>query len=294
MIGNISSSDVANEMSMMRSVFKGTFLVVEGASDCRLYTKFIDKQNVSIIIAHSKTTVMQAVNEVVRKRGDEAVVGFVDRDIDSLLGKQCKPPIFQTDKRDMEATILSTTALDDVLAEYGDPAKIKKFTQEYGPISDTVAKAAATIGLLMYISYRKGMNLSFKDLEHERFVLRDGLKVDHSKLVTTVFANSIPQRYSRPVITEQLRSLCEEWGASWDIARGHDAVSILRLGLKNIFGSYNCRNLTDNELGGALRLAYSRDYFESSELYKNSEEWCSNKHLALWKIRAGAKVTQAL
>ncbi len=286
MIGTISSSDVANEMSMMRSVFKGTFLVVEGASDCRLYTKFIDKEKVSIIVAHSKTTVIQAVNEVVGKRGDGAVVGFVDRDLDSLLGKQCKPPVFQTDKRDMEATILSTAAFDDILAEYGDPGKMKKFTESYGLISDAVAKAADTVGLLMYISYRKGMNLCFKDLEHERFVLRDGLKVDHSKLVAAVFENSMQQRYSPRAITEQLRSLCEEWGSSWDIARGHDAVSVLRLGLKCIFGSYNCRNLTDNELGGALRLAYSRDYFENSDLYRKSDEWCSDKHLALWKTRA--------
>ena len=114
MIGAISPSDVANEMSMMRSVFKGTFLVVEGASDCRLYTKFIDKKNVRIVVAHSKTTVMQAVDNVVRKRCDDKVIGFVDRDMDSLLGKKTKAPIFQTDKRDMETTILSTNALDDM------------------------------------------------------------------------------------------------------------------------------------------------------------------------------------
>ena len=290
MIGAISSSDVANEMSMMRSVFKGTFLVVEGASDCRLYTKFIDKKNVMIVVAHSKTTVMQAVDNVVRKRCDDKVIGFVDRDMDSLLGKKTKAPIFQTDKRDMETTILSTNALDDILAEYGDPTKIKEFTQKYGSIGDTVARAAVAVGLLMYISYRKGMNLSFKDLDHERFILRNGLKVDYSKLVAAVFANSMPQRYSRPSITEQLRSLCEEYGASWDIARGHDAVAVLRLGLKTTFGSYNCRNLSDNELGGALRLAYNWEYFEVSDLYKESKNWCFKNGLALWKERNG-KIT---
>ncbi len=293
MIGAVSSSDVANEMSMMRSVFKGTFLVVEGASDCRLYTKFVDTKNVNIIVAHSKTTVIRAVEEVVKKRRDEAVIGFVDLDMDALLGKKCKAPIFRTDKRDMEATILSTPALEDVLSEYGDPAKMKEFTQKYGSISNTIAKVAGAVGLLMYISYSKGMNLSFKDLDHEKFVLRNGLKVELSKLVATVFANSMPQRYSRSAVTEQLRSLCEEWGPSWDIARGHDAVAVLRLGLKYVFGSYNSRNLSDGELGGALRLAYNWDYFEDSNLYKESEKWCSQNNLALWKERRSAGITQS-
>lgn len=294
MIGAISPSDVANEMSMMRSVFKGTFLVVEGPSDCRLYTKFIDRKNVNIIVAHSKTTVIQAVDDVVRKRRDEAVIGFVDRDMDALLGKKSKAPIFRTDKRDMEATILSTPALDDVLAEYGDPAKMKEFTQKYGSISNTIARAADTVGLLMYISYRKGMNLSFKDLDHEKFIIRNSLKADLPKLVAAVFANSMPQRYSRPAVTEQLRSLCEEWGPSWDIARGHDAVAVLRMGLKSVFGSYNSRNLSDGELGGALRLAYNWDYFEGSDLYNESEKWCSQNGLALWKERNNGKITRSL
>ena len=42
MIDNLSASDIANEISMMRSVFKGTVLVVEGVTDSRLYSKFTD------------------------------------------------------------------------------------------------------------------------------------------------------------------------------------------------------------------------------------------------------------
>lgn len=285
MIGDLSHSDVANEMSMMRSVFKGTFLVVEGSSDFRLYSKFIDAKNATIIIAHSKTTVIHAVEDLVRKRKDDAVIGFVDRDMDSLLGKKNKPPVFSTDKRDLEATILSTPALDDVLAEYGDPTKLKEFVQRYGSVGEVIAKAADSVGLLMYISYRKGMNLSFKDLDHEKFIARDGLKVEFSKLVASVFANSMPQSYPRAAITEQLHHLCERWGPSWDIARGHDAVAVLRLGLRYVFGSYNSRNLSDGELGGALRLAYNWEYFEGSDLYGESSEWCKKNGLALWRDR---------
>ncbi|MEE3363445.1 MAG: DUF4435 domain-containing protein, partial [Methanomethylophilus sp.] len=112
MIDQLSSSDIANEVSMMRSAFKGTVLVVEGVSDSRLYGKFIDRENVRIIIAHSKNNVMQSVNLLRDKRKDNAVLGIIDRDMDALLGRKRSPPLFPTDKRDLESTILASPAFD--------------------------------------------------------------------------------------------------------------------------------------------------------------------------------------
>ena len=278
----ISQSDVANEVSMMRSSFGGTVLIVEGVSDARLYTKFIDRENVKILIAHSKNNVLETVSTLRNRRGDGSVIGFVDKDMDGMLGKRRNPPIFATDRRDVESTILSSPALNDVLAECGDTEKIRSFVAKYGEVSESLAKAACPIGLLMYISYRKGMNLSFKDIDHLKYVSTVSLKPDIPRLVANIFASSMPQRYSRGSITEQLRPAAEECGASWDIARGHDAVAVLRIALRYTFGSYNCRNITDGEVGGALRLAYSRQYFGTSELFKDSSEWCRNNGLVLW------------
>ena len=118
MLDQLTSSDIANEVSMMRSVFKGTVLIVEGVSDSRLYGKFTDRENVRIIIAHSKNNVMQAVSMLRDRRKDNAVLGIIDRDMDALLGKKRSPPLFQTDKRDLESTILASPALEAVIAEY--------------------------------------------------------------------------------------------------------------------------------------------------------------------------------
>lgn len=278
----LSASDIANEMSMMRSAYKGTFLVVEGATDCRLYSKFIDSENVRIIVAHSKNNVANSVTECRTRRKDNSVLGIVDRDMDPLLNKKRNPPIFSTDKRDMESTILSTPALGDVLAEYGDADKIRNFTEKNGAIGDCVAKAAEPIGMLMYISYKRGMNLSFKDLEHSLFIDGHTLYSDLSKLVATVYGNSMAQSYPRSAIVEQLRSSLAGIEDHWIIARGHDAVTALKLGLRFGFGSYNSRNLSDDALGGALRLAYSRKYFEESELFRITKEWAEKNNLHLW------------
>lgn len=282
MIENISASDLANEMSMMRSVFKGTFLVVEGVTDYRLYGKFADRDKVRIVIAHSKDNVRRSVSECQVKRRDYAVIGIADKDLDGMRGRKRSPPVFETDRNDMESSILSSHALDDVLAEYSDQKKLEQFEKRHGKVYDVLGRAACPICLLMYISYRRGMNLSFKDLDHERFVNSRTLETDIGRMVGAVYAQSMGQMYPKAMIADQIRSMMRNLDDPWDSVRGHDAVDILVLGLHEAFGAYNAKNIREGELGGALRLAYSYEYFKSTGLYQRSKEWCDKHRLALW------------
>ncbi|AGI48021.1 hypothetical protein TALC_01029 [Thermoplasmatales archaeon BRNA1] len=283
MLRDLSASDVANEISMLRGSFKGTFLIVEGVTDCRLYQKFVE-DGVNIIIAHSKDNVRRSVAEC-QKRGDRRIVGIVDKDIDGMLGKKRQPPVFETDLHDMESMIMCSRALDDVLAEYGNREDVEAFEKAHGSIRDAVARAASAVGALMYISYRRGMNLSFKDLDHEYFVNRRTLEADIPKMVTLVYSQSMGQMYPKAAIVDQIRSMLKDLDSPWDAVRGHDAVDILAIGLRNSFGSYNANRIREGELGGALRLAYSLQYFKKSELYASSDAYAREKSIGLWISR---------
>ena len=68
------------------------------------------------------------------------------------------------------------------------------------------------------------------------------------------------------------------------IARGHDCVDVLLLGLKDGFGSYNSLSINEGGLGGALRLAFSSDDFRISLLYEESSKWAISRGIKLWKI----------
>lgn len=282
MMGTLTASDISNEISMMRSAYKGTFLIVEGPTDSRLYSKFIDPEKVRIMVAHSKNNVVQSVSESRNRRKDDRVIGFVDRDMDPMLGKKRSPPLFSTDKRDMESTILASPAMDDILAEYGERTKIDAFEERYGKLSDVLADSSSPVGMLMYISYKRGLNLSFKDLDFSRFIDSHTLRIDIGRMVSEVYNISMPQSYPRSTIAELVRGSMSDLPDKWLIARGHDAVSVLRIALRSIVGSYNARNITDGELGGALRLAYSRQYFERTDLFRESKEWCAENGIALW------------
>jgi len=280
MFREISASDVANAMSMMRSAFKGTFLVVEGITDCRLYQRFAD-DGVNIIIAHSKDNVRRSVLES-QKGKERNVIGIVDKDIDGMLGKRKMPPVFETDRHDMESSILCSHALDDILAEFGDRERLDSFEKVHGNVGNAIARAVAPIGLLMYISYRKGMNLSFKDLDHSVFINRKTLDIDIPMMVTCIYSQSMGQIYSKEAIIDQIRNMQKELQNPWDAVRGHDAVAVLDIGLRNTFGSYNASHLSEGKLGGALRLAYSLQYFKRTSLYTESDAYAEKKGLTLW------------
>ena len=280
MFEKLSAQDVANEISMLRPVFKGTFLVVEGVTDARFYGKFADREGVRTGIAYSKDNVRRVVTEA-RSRGDRAILGIVDPDLERLEGKKCLPPLFMTDNRDLESMIMKSKALEDVLAEYADPVLMKKFESENGCIREAIFKAAYPIGLLMFISKRDGLGLCFKDLNHRAFIDDRTLRIDVRRMMDAVFGISYNARASRKSLTDSIQAEEELLVDPWDAVRGHDAVAVLVIGM-GVFGAYNSRGLGDGQLSGALRLAFSADDFRDTDLYRDSDAWSGRTGNVLW------------
>ena len=282
MINDLTSVDIANSVSMLRSSHKGPILVVEGVTDSRLYGKFIDKEEVRMVIAHSKDNVRRSVSEVWGSRNDKKVIGIMDADLDRLFGKKFNPPIFICDKRDLESMMLSSGALDDVLSEYAEWELLEKFEQNFGKISDVLARSAYPIGLLMFVSAREGVGLSFKDLDHSSFINKKTLSIDVMKMIAVVFAQSVNKGVGKSILADKISEEEETLDDPWNAVRGHDAVSVLAIGLSEIFGSYNSKNIKEGQVNGALRLAFGLDYFKETELYRDTLNWSKKNDLILW------------
>ncbi len=280
----ITSDDICNQICMERAVFNGTFLVVEGVTDERLFEKFVDKDQVRIIEAHSKDNVRNSVKDMASERRDPRVIGIVDPDLDRLRGKKVRPPLFHTDCRDMEMMIIRSNALQDVLDEYSERDLLDRFTESVGPVRDALLSASYPLGLLMYISQSEGLNLSFKDLDFERFINPRTLSLNAGAMVDAVIFNSKNCRMGRKALLARLDREAEELENHWDAARGHDTVSILLIALKRNFGSFNSRGLNEGELGGALRLAFSDQCFVGTDLYRDTSEWAAENGVVLWDI----------
>jgi len=278
----LGPSDIANEISMKRSLFSGSFLVVEGTTDARLYGKFIDRCECEIIPAHSKDNVISSVKEMTERRNDGKVIGIIDPDTDTLRGIGRKPPLFVTDNRDLDTMLVRSGALDCVLTEYADNGKIERFVSRYGEIRDSLTAACYHLGLLMYVSERNEYGLSFKDLDHQTFTDRRSMRTDIDLMLRAVIENSQRPRADMQTIKTKLIKETDDEHDPWDVCRGHDLISVLAIGLRDIFGSYNCKHITSGALAGALRLAYDIFDMMSTRLFEDIEKWCRSNGMTVW------------
>lgn len=280
----IDSRDVANTVMMLATAFSGTIAVVEGITDRRLYGKFFDKDRVEVVIAHSKSNVRNAVRETYRDRGFRSVIGIIDADLDRLTGKVHRAPLFLTDTRDSEGMMLNSRAFDDILDEYGDRDRMDRFTDAYGDIKKAIMSATYPIGLLMYLSEKNGLGLSFKELDYEYFIDKRSLKCDIRMMIESVMSRSRAARHASVKNIMQM-IMTEEDHDKKDVCRGHDLMAVMAIGLRYIFGGNNSRNLNDDILSGSFRLAYDQDDIEATDLYRESSEWCDANSLDLWLRR---------
>lgn len=278
----VDSRDISNAISMARTHFEGTVLVVEGITDYRLYGKFSDKKECMIMVAHSKNNALASVRESYHDRKDDRVVGIVDSDLDGLTGTKRKPPVFETDTRDLEMMLIRSKSFDEVLQEYSDGQKMQAFEKKHGTVRDAVIRASYPVGLLMFVSEVTALDLCFRDLNFEAFVNPFDLSCNIDALIDEVlYASGKPPSEAKKVKRALEKEMCKERDP-WLVCRGHDAVEVLLIGLKRNFGSFNCRALESGAMAGALRLAFDICDFKGLELYKNTKEWCKSKNTVLW------------
>ncbi len=279
----LTSDDICNQISMNRSLFKGTFVITEGNTDQRLYSKFVNKESTRVISAHSKANVLSCIKKMTDRR-DGNIIGIVDRDLDELKGRKLEKPVFYTDYRDLEMMLINSNALSGVLSEYADVDRLERFERQHGPIRENIIEAAYPLGLLMYVSFLRGYNLDFKDLDFSEFVDRRNLRMDETKMIQSVIRNTEGCELSYRIVLRDLQQQSQNYQDKARIARGHDSVKVLLIGLKDVFGTYNTTAINEGSLGGSLRLAFSFEDFDETELYKVSKSWAESRGIGLWKL----------
>lgn len=276
----INANDIANSVMMLRSAFKGTIVIVEGSTDSRLYGKFLDEENTETVIAHCRQNVYNSVKEVSKRRGDERLIGIIDSDLDHMNGIKRSPPLFQTDARDSEGMLFLSKAFDDVLFEYADKERLDDFRRRHGNPKDAIYSACYPIGILMMISSRDGLNLSFKDLVFEHFLDRRSLKCDIRRMCEHILDRSNGAWIS---LSKLVGLVFDEPKMDPVIAcRGHDIADVFAFALREIFGGYNARTINGYQVAGAMRIAYDREDFDKTVLYATSDAWASGKDMPLW------------
>jgi len=133
------------------------WIIVEGETDQKLFSKLIDGHDVKIEISHGGLNgLLRAVSKLLKETA--RILGIRDADFLHLEGKkETVENIFLTDFHDAEMMIISCdNAYHGVVAEY-----LKEEEEPY-PLRKKILKSIAFIGGLRWINVSESLERNFK------------------------------------------------------------------------------------------------------------------------------------
>ena len=272
----IDGTSIANQVRLERCLHIGSFLLVEGSSDARLFKKFCDLSECSIIPCTGRDNLFDAINELTRDNV-QGVLGFSDSDYSPFVGyPETAGDIVYTDENDLELMILCSGVLKNIIAQFGNPDSVKLLVEKEGKsIEELIFDSARVIGAVRLVARVKDWPMRFRDMKY-RFKDKNSYIISQKLTIQHIYGRS---QKDLEVREDTVRSLVQEVLDSNVDARelccGHDCVRVLGRGLRKEFGKSLQFN---NEAGakileGILRVAYDWDHFKETAAYCSIKVW---------------------
>ena len=260
------------EIKMGRMSHDGAFLIVEGKNDIRFWTqrRHVDCE---LVDGESKPNVVGGIQRL-DAASFPGVLGIVDSDYDTLNGISIESEnLLLTDAHDLECLLCRSSALDKVLAEYGCHPKIERFENEAGTdVRTGLLERALIFGRLRWAAVRCDPVIGLKKIRVPQFVNENTWVVDHEELLRAALPDSPDHALA---MTRRIGELPE--ADPWYVARGHDMVAILRIGLRRTLGEIR-PNVGVKEIGKALRLAMTPGDLQATKLWADMRTWETANH----------------
>lgn len=272
MIEHLTLDDIANEIRMHRQLFTGSFLIVEGSTDSRIFEN-IKNSSCEIIIANSRDNAL-GIHQVLARENFPGYLVIVDADFDNIIGTQVTHDnLLHTDSHDIETMILQSLSLEKVLIEHGGKTKLDSFmTTKKIDIRSALLRVGIPIGCLRLFSKQKNLNLKFRTLNFKNFISYD-LELCLTKLVECVKNCSNMHHLDTNEIIDNITVIANEKYNPWDLCCGHDLVKILSVGLLRLWGTNSDNQVKNEILEKDLRLAYDFRSFEPTRLFSSVKLW---------------------
>lgn len=275
---HITHHSIVNKILMSQSHHRGSYLIVEGDTDARVYNGLTDKQNCRIIIAFGKHNAVKAILEL-EKRRVKGVLAIVDADfwrLEQIVPKNDN--LLLTDTHDLETMILKSPALEKVISEYLPGNKIIDYTDAVcESLREIILVIGIPIGLLRWLSSQEDLDFVFKELPFHVLIDKKYLQVDQNQLLLAVNNASRKHGLTDIDIKNKIKELANGNHDPWHVCSGHDLIYILAevipIVLQKKTGERVNGKIRPNELDSKLRIAYEFTYFKLTQLYFSIRKW---------------------
>lgn len=271
----INPNSIAATVRMLRSTFRGSFLLVEGDIDARLYGRLVNRNLCHVQICINRANVICVV-KILNEGKFVGHLAIIDKDHSPMLNEILpNENLLLTDENDLEMTILCSETLDRFLTEYGNPEKIAALENaKHLSLRDILIQSASVIGTILFLSKTNGWNLKFEEMTL-RFTGRDGLDIDLDRQIEHLRGRSpgTPMPASNAV-RAQFEAARQQHPDLLSHTRGCDTCEVLSKGVHDVFGR-NHHNLARGGLAAeeVIRAAYSPENFLQNQLYAGIRAW---------------------
>ena len=260
---------VAAEVKMLRGQHAGSFLVVEGSDDIKFW-KTRCHDDCWLIDGKGKPNVvlgLQRLDEI----GFDRALGVVDSNHDHLVSASLPSAnLVATDAHDLECLLCRSSALDAVLAKFGDQDKISRFADEHGKdVRAALLDRGLVFGRIRWAVSELEPGIRLPNVRHfvekRTWALNDeGLVRETAKLNDGVDANAIRCRIDALPPADP-----------WHVVRGHDLVLLLVIGLREVLGTLpSTKGVGD--IADALRRKMSLEDLKATRLWHDMRQWESS------------------
>jgi hypothetical protein len=162
----ITANSVAAEIVMLRAAAQKSILIVEGGTDERLMSVFVDFNLCDVVISYGRDNALEALSEL-RLRVIPGILCILDLDYLELLEQVPEGnEIVFTDEHDIEVMLIKSSAFDRLLAEMGSSKKLQALRARGVDLRHIVRDAGHELGILRLLSQKDELNLTFRKLTY--------------------------------------------------------------------------------------------------------------------------------
>ena len=266
-LGHKDPGSLAAEVKMTRMLHSGSFLIVEGRDDRKLWLALC-RNDCDVVDGEGKNNVVGCI----QKLDDEdfrGALGVTDDDYDSLMGKTLvSRNLVATETHDLECLLIRSPALERVLAEFGAPEKIDEFEKASGvDVRTALLDRALRFGRLRWAALKFELDINRDAIRVARFVSTETWEVDYDGLIRATLDGSSESENSLRGYVESLPD-----ADPWIIAQGHDMVRILRMGLRQALGEIP-NSIGPEQISSVLRAGFHSEHLYCTVLGKSVRNW---------------------
>lgn len=271
----LSESTIASSIKMLRTTFAGSFLLVEGDTDARLFRRFVDLTRCFIQNCYNRENVLKVIS-IVERDTFPGCLGIVDKDFGGMLSEKIESQnIIVLNVNDMETMLFMSDAFESFIAEYANAEKVFALEATEGrALRQILIGNAGEIGALRFLSRCHRWNLDFKEFKI-KYVNRRELTVDLDAQIEHLRGRSSGTCMPvKEAVKDLIASVRNAFPDPLVRTHGHDLCEFLAKGIHDVFGRAHVHlDRSGTAVEESLRAAFSRESFRSSALYADIKIW---------------------